>query len=152
MTAEPLVIELEVAVAPAHAFEAWTGRCGAWWPASHTISGDPSAITFEPRSGGRIVEHTRDGIEHDWGTVLDWQPPTRLRYLWHLFFDASEATEVELTFSPLERGTAVRLSQTGWDRLGDAGVKRRAKTERAWSDLTAAFTRACATTELGRAP
>lgn len=152
MSADALVIEFEVGVAPAHAFDAWTRRCAAWWPASHTISGDPSAITFEPHSGGRIVEHSRDGIEHQWGTVLDWQPPTRLRYLWHLFFDASEATEVELTFTARGRRTAVRLRQTGWERLGEAGQQRRAKTEQAWSALISAFTHARSTIDLERAP
>ncbi len=147
MRADPLVIEFQVGVAPTHAFEAWTKRCATWWPSSHTISGDPSAITFEPRCGGRIVERARDGVEHDWGKVLDWQPPTRLRYLWHLFFDPSEATEVEVTFTACDGGTAVRLRQTGWERLGEAGQPRRAKTHEVWSKLTLAFAHACETVE-----
>lgn len=43
--------------------------------------------------------------------VLDWEPPNRLRFLWHLFFDPSEATEVELTFTARGQGTDVRLVQ-----------------------------------------
>ncbi len=152
MSADPLEIEFHVGVAPAHAFDAWTTRCGTWWPPAHTISGDPLAITFEPRSGGRIVEHARDGAEHDWGTVLDWQPPSRLRYKWHLFFDAGEATEIEVTFTALSGGTAVRLRQSGWDRLGEVGEKRRIKTHEVWGRLTAAFIRGCETDEpAGRA-
>jgi hypothetical protein len=143
MSADPLVIEFAVGVAPAQAFDTWTQRCATWWPSSHTVSGDPSAITFEPRSGGRIVEHARDGGEHDWGTVLDWEPPTRLRYLWHLFFDAAEATEVEVTFTGVAGHTAVRLEQRGWERLGKTGPPRRARTQQAWSALTAEFILAC---------
>ena len=143
MSTDPLIIEFEVDVAPAQAFDTWTLMCATWWPSSHTISGDPSAITFEPRPGGRIVEHGAGGSEHDWGKVLDWQPPTRLRYLWHLFFDASEATEVEITFTPVEDRTAVRLEQRGWEQLAEAGRVRRARTEQAWSSLTAHFIRAC---------
>jgi hypothetical protein len=51
MTLDPLVVELEVDVAPAPAFEIWTQRCGTWRPPSHTISGDLSSISFEPRPG-----------------------------------------------------------------------------------------------------
>ena len=37
------------------------------------------------------------------GQILDWEPPRRLRYLWHLFFAPSEATEVEVRFEPARR-------------------------------------------------
>ncbi|MGA2009468.1 MAG: SRPBCC domain-containing protein [Solirubrobacteraceae bacterium] len=143
MSIEPLVIEFKVGVPPARAFEAWTRRCSTWWPASHTVSGDPEAITFEPRAGGRIVERARGGAEHDWGTVLDWQPPTRLRYRWQLFFDPADATEVEVTFSAQEDGTAVRLVHSGWDRLGTAGRPRATKTRQVWGELAAALIAAC---------
>jgi uncharacterized protein YndB with AHSA1/START domain len=139
VAAEPLVLEFEVGVPPAQAFDAWTRRCASWWPASHTVSGQPAAITFEPRSGGRIVERAPDGGEHQWGTILDWQPPTRLRYVWHLFFDPSEATEVEITFSGRDDRTAVRLEQRGFERLGDAGPTRRERTRHAWTAITARF-------------
>jgi uncharacterized protein YndB with AHSA1/START domain len=143
MADEPLVVEFEVGVGPAEAFDVWTRRCSLWWPPGHTVSGDPAAITFESRSGGRIVERGRDGAEHDWGRVLDWEPPTRLRYLWHLFFDPSEATEVELTFTAVPAGTAVRLEQRGWDKLGEAGPVRRERTGQVWGRLTPEFARAC---------
>ena len=91
------------------------------------------------------MEHASGGAEHDWGEVLDWDPPGRLRYLWHLFFDRSEATEVEVTFSPAGEGTAVRLEQRGWERLGDAAADRRTRTRDAWSELGARFVEACAT-------
>ncbi len=139
MAVEALVLEFEVAVPPAQAFDAWTRRCSTWWPPSHTISGRPAAITFEPRSGGRIVERAPDGAEHEWGTVLDWQRPSRLRYMWHLFFDPSEATEVEITFRPREAHTAVRLEQRGWERLGEAGPPRREGTRQAWEAISARF-------------
>jgi len=138
MSAEPLVIEFEVGVAPAQAFATWTERCATWWPRSHTMSRDPSAITFEPRRGGRIVEHGA-GAEHDWGEVLEWDPPSRLRCLWHPFFDRAEATELDITFRAVGDGTAIRLEQTGFERLGDAGPPRRERTSGAWGVVTAAF-------------
>lgn len=139
MSIDPLVLEFEVGVPPERAFETWTRRCATWWPPSHTICREPVAITFEPRSGGRIVEHAPSGAEHDWGTILDWEPPGRLRYLWHLFFDPSEATEVEVTFTAREAGTSVRLEQRGWERLSEAGPPRRDRTHQAWAVITARF-------------
>ena len=143
MTVEPLVVEFEVGVAPAQAFDTWTRRCSTWWPASHTICRDPAAITFEPRAGGKIVERAPDGGEQQWGTILDWEPPGRLRYLWHLFFDPSEATEVEVTFTAREDVTAIRLEQRGWERLGDAAPPRRDRTRQAWATITVRFQDAC---------
>jgi hypothetical protein len=138
MSAEPLVVEFEVDVAPAHAFSTWTERCATWWPRSHTMSGDPSAITFEPRAGGRIVERAADG-EHDWGEVLEWDPPSRLRCLWHPFFARADATELDITFRPSASGTAIRLEQRGFERLGEAGDARRTRTQGAWGVVTSAF-------------
>jgi uncharacterized protein YndB with AHSA1/START domain len=147
MADDPLVVEFEVGVPPAEAFEVWTRRCATWWPPRHTVSGDPAAITFEAQAGGRILEHGPDGAEHDWGRILDWEPPTRLRYLWHLFFDPREATEVEVTFNAVPVGTVVRLEQRGWDRLEKSTPPtppRRERTGQVWGGLTAAYARACA--------
>ncbi len=138
MSTEPLVIEFQLSVPPAHAFAVWTERCATWWPKSHTVSGNPSAITFEPRTGGQILEHA-GGQEHPWGTVLEWDPPRRLRYLWHLFFSPGEATEVEVTFSDRGGRTAVRLVQQGWERLGAAGPPRRSRTAQAWTTIAEAL-------------
>jgi uncharacterized protein YndB with AHSA1/START domain len=140
---DALVLEFEVDSPPEHAFDVWTSRCATWWPPAHTVSGDPAAITFEPHAGGRIVERATGGGEHDWGQVLDWDPPNRLRYLWHLFFDPSEATEVEVTFNQAGAGTVVRLEQRGWDGLGEAGRPRRAKTEQVWTLIGTRFVEAC---------
>jgi uncharacterized protein YndB with AHSA1/START domain len=106
---EPLIVEFDVDTPAGHAFDLWTRRCAAWWPPRHTVSGDPASITFEPRPGGRIVERAANGDEHEWGEVLDWEPPVRLRYLWHLFFDRAEATEVEVSFTEVDERTTVRL-------------------------------------------
>ena len=144
---EPLVVELRVDVPPAAAFATWTDRCRLWWPREHTVSGDPAAITFEPHPGGRIVETGRDGRDHTWGEVLEWRPPELLRYRWHPFFAASEATEVTVTFSPAPdspAATSVRLVQTGFERLGRPGAERRDRTRHAWGNVTARYVAACA--------
>jgi uncharacterized protein YndB with AHSA1/START domain len=133
---DALELEFDVAAPVPHAFEMWTARIGVWWPRGHTVSGDDAAtIVFEPRPGGRIFERTPDGAEHAWGEVLEWEPPNRLVYLWHLMFDRSEATEVEVTFAARGDATAVRIRQSGWDRLGAAGAARRDRTRAGWQAI-----------------
>ena len=127
-----------------HAFAVWTERCATWWPLDHTISREPESITFEPLAGGRIFERGADGVEHEWGQVVAWEPPTRVAYRWHLFVDPSEATDVEVTFrSDGDERTVVRLEQRGWERLGDVGPSRRTTTGHAWAELSEIFIAVC---------
>ena len=140
----PLVVEFTVDASPQHAFEVWTSRTSLWWPRSHTVtSADDLAIVVEGRRGGRIYERAGDGTEHDWGRVTAWEPPQRIAYTWHLFFDPAEATDVEVTFTPRQGGTSVRIEQGGWERLGEAGAERRVNTKRAWAAITPRYVEAC---------
>ena len=135
----PLVVEFDVAVSPDHAFETWVERPRLWWPKGHTVSGDPAAIVVEPHPGGRIFERSPDGTEHDWGEVVEVDPPHRLRFLWHLMFSRDEATDVDITFDGNEHRTTVRLVQTGWDRLEDDGAARRERTVAGWGAVTTPY-------------
>lgn len=135
----PLEVEVVVAGPPAHAFELWTARTALWWPTSHTVSGDPARVVFEPAAGGRIYEQGPDGAEHPWGEIVAFERPRRIAYWWHLFFDRTEATLVEVTFNPAPGGTRVRLVQTGWDALGEQGPPRRDRTAVAWAHITELF-------------
>jgi uncharacterized protein YndB with AHSA1/START domain len=137
---DALELEFDVAAPVPHAFDVWTSRIDLWWPRDHTVSRDAAAtIVFEPRPGGRIFERTPDGAEHAWGEVLEWEPPNRLVYLWHLMFDRSQATEVEVTFAPQGDATAVRIRQTGWEGLGAAGAERRERTRAGWGAVVAHY-------------
>ena len=130
---EPLRLEFTVACDAARAFTLWATETTRWWPSGHSVSGDPGlTVSFEPRVGGRIFERTPSGAEHDWGEVVAWDPPHRLVYLWHLRFDRSDATEVEVTFVPSEEGTAVTIEHRGWERLGADGPERRERNLRGW--------------------
>lgn len=133
---EPIDLEFEVDAGVDHAFEMWTGRTALWWPRGHTLSkAEDLTIAFEPRPGGRIYERTGDGSEHDWGEIVEWDPPHSLTYLWFLFFDRREATTVQVTFSPTPAGTSVRIFQSGFERLGEAGQERRTRTTMAWETI-----------------
>jgi uncharacterized protein YndB with AHSA1/START domain len=147
MTLAPLELRFTVACTPEHAFDVWANRTSLWWPHGHSVSGDPGlTVTIEPRVGGRIFERTATGEEHDWGEVLVWEPPHRLAYLWHLRFDRSDATEVEIAFAPAPEGTAVMIVHRGWERLRAKGHDRRARNERGWSGLLPHYLAACAAT------
>ena len=133
----PLVVEFAVDASVEHAFAVWVRNPDRWWPKSKTVSRDSlDEVVIEPVVGGRIYERNRDGDEHDWGRVVVWEPPTRIGFTWHLFFDPAEATDVSITFRPDGAITRVRLEQTGWDRLGAGGGERRTNTIRAWESIT----------------
>jgi uncharacterized protein YndB with AHSA1/START domain len=140
-TVEPIELAFELGCSPEHAFEVWTSRTSTWWPVSHSVSTERGlTVTFEPREGGRIYERTPGGVEHDWGRVLAWEPPSRIVYSWHLRVDAADATEVEIRFRPVSSGrTRVEIEHRGWERLGDAGASRRAGNEAGWSSLLPHF-------------
>jgi hypothetical protein len=135
----PLVIEVQVATDVDRAFATWVDRATVWWPRSHTMSGRPDAVVFEPHVGGRIYERDSSGAEHVWGEVLVWNPPGRLECLWHLGFTRQEATRVAITFTENSGQTLVRLEQTGWDALGEAGPPRRERTVTGWTEVTGVY-------------
>jgi uncharacterized protein YndB with AHSA1/START domain len=141
---DPLEIEFDVACSPAHAFEVWTAKTSAWWPKGHSRSGNPEAVVFEPRPGGRIYERGSDGAEHEWGEVTAWEPPRRLAYLWHIYGDRADATEVEVTFADSGASTRVRITHSGFERLGTKGEELRRRNRQGWAGLLEHFGRAAA--------
>jgi len=137
---EPLELAFTVACPPAHAFAVWAERTSLWWPQGHSVSGEAElSVTFGPRPGGRIFERTPAGDEHDWGEVLEWEPPRRLAYLWHLRQDRADATRVEISFAAADEGTAVTIVHSGWERLGSRGEGLRERNQRGWGGLIPHF-------------
>jgi uncharacterized protein YndB with AHSA1/START domain len=135
----PLELAFTVACPPEHAFSVWAERTSLWWPKGHSVSADPGlSVTFEPRPGGRIFERTPAGDEHDWGEVLEWDPPWRLAYRWHLRQDRADATRVEISFAPAAEGTAVTIVHSDWQRLG-----QRERNEQGWGGLLPQYVAAC---------
>lgn len=141
---EPLRLTFPVACPPAHAFQVWTARIAAWWPADHTVSGSAEAtVVLEAGVGGRIYERVPDGSEHLWGEVTVWEPPHRLGYRWHLGQPASQATDVEVRFDPLGASqTLVAIVHTGFDQLGSSSATARARNAAGWQGLLPHFTAA----------
>jgi hypothetical protein len=134
---EPIQFEFEVPCPLEHAFEVWTARIDAWWPTDHTVSAEPDlTVVLEPRPGGRIFERRSNGVEHDWGEVTIWEPPTRLGYTWHLNRDRSDATDVEIRFTARDAAsTTVAIEHRGWERLGTDGENWRDRNRGGWATL-----------------
>jgi uncharacterized protein YndB with AHSA1/START domain len=76
--------------------------------------------------------------------VLVWEPPHRLVYLWHLRFDRSDATEVEVSFERAGEGTDVTIVHRGWERLGAVAEERRERNRRGWAGALEHYRAACA--------
>jgi len=132
----PLQMSFDVACSAEHAFGVWTGRIGTWWPPDHTVTGQAELVVLQSGIGGRIYERTSDGVEHDWGEVTVWEPPTRLVYLWHLRHDRADATEVEIRFVALDAtATRVEIEHRGWERLGNAAGEWRDRNRAGWQTL-----------------
>ncbi|HTC85939.1 MAG TPA: SRPBCC family protein [Candidatus Acidoferrum sp.] len=136
-TLEPIRLSFEVACPVDRAFHLWTADIATWWPKDHSVTGDPDlTVVLEPRQGGRIFERLPDGTEHDWGGITTWEPPRRFAYTWHLNTDRSDATDVEIRFTPGDDGmTRVEIEHTGWERLGARGEAWQQRNHAGWSTL-----------------
>ena len=131
-----LRLDFVVACRPDTAFRLWTEALGTWWPADHTVSGDPAVVVLEGHRGGRVFERALDGTEHDWGRVTVWEPPRRLGYTWHLGRRADDATDVEIGFVAGEHGTTVvMIEHRGWERLGERADEWKDRNRAGWESL-----------------
>lgn len=138
---EPLRMSFTVDCSAEHAFATWTERPTAWWPPEHTMSHERGAeIVFEPRRGGRVYERTHDGREFEWGEVVEWDPPRRLRYLWRIATTPDNATDVEILFRQVsESETRIEIEHGGWERLGGFGPDWRNVNTGGWDGVLPAY-------------
>jgi uncharacterized protein YndB with AHSA1/START domain len=124
-----------VNASPERAFRVYTEEIATWWPFSKTHSvGEEKTETviFEPGVGGRLFERERDGTEHLWGTVLEWDPPRRVVHSWHPGRDEASAQRVELRFSAEGEQTRVELEHRGWETLGAEAAEMYKKYDEGW--------------------
>jgi uncharacterized protein YndB with AHSA1/START domain len=109
----------------------------AWWPlASKSVHGERARrVVFETGEGGRIYEIARDGGEADWGRVLVWDHPNHVVFTWHPGRESNTAGTVDVSFTPEESGTLVRLVHSGWEKLGDQAREVRAGYDTGWDEV-----------------
>jgi len=101
----------------------------------HDIGARAGGDVRVPPGGPDLRADPPQGVEHDWGEVLAWEPPRRLAYLWHLGAGRSRATEVEISFSGDPTATTVSIVHRGWERLGLDGPAWRERNLGGWSGL-----------------
>ena len=125
---------ITVKASPERAFEVFTAEMAGWWPMTTHSIGEENVehVEIEPRVGGRFFERTKDGVEHLWGTVTAWEPPTPIAYTWHPGYSTDEQQDVEITFTPEGDGTRVDLVHTGWERRGAKAAKMYAGYDEGW--------------------
>jgi len=119
----PVKRAISVSWTPEAAFKRFTEQFGIWWPhATHSIGGKRVArIVFQTRLGGLIFEDTTtaaasNGARSRCGI-------RRVAFTFHPSLHRSKAQDVNVEFEPDGDGTTVRLTSTGWERLGAKGRK-----------------------------
>ena len=117
-----------VSVPRQRAFDVFTAGMSDWWirESHHIGKAVPEAVIVEPHEGGRWFERAPDGTECDWGRVLEWEPPARVRLAWHLDADwnydpdPARATELEVQFvAEGPASTRVEFVHSGFEIHGD---------------------------------
>lgn len=142
--------EIVVAAPPERAFEVFTARMGTWWNLSDHHIGEAPAVdaVMEPEPGGFWGEIAADGTRCPWGSVLAWEPPTRVLLAWNLdtrfAYDPDTQTEVEVTFTPDGSGGTLVVLEHRLDGYGDKAAEMQVVFDQpnAWSALLAEFAKA----------
>ena len=142
---------VSVQAPPAVAWQVFTEKMGTWWPLAVYKIGKAKAVdaVIEPYIGGRWYERGDDGTTCQWGSVLEWDPPSRLVLSWDISadwqYDPTLKTEIEIRFNlDGNDGTRVELEHRHLDRYGARRdqMRRIFETEGDWGRLLQAFARA----------
>lgn len=142
---------VRVQVPQAVAWRVFTEQMGTWWPLENYKIGQARAINavVEPRIGGRWYEVGEDGSTCQWGSVLAWEPQSRLLLSWDITadwqYDPSLKTEIEICFiAEGKNATRVDLEHRRLDRYGARRdqMRRIFETEGDWGRLLEMFARA----------
>jgi len=116
---------------PDEAFQLFTARVSEWWPHTHRLVKDPSSEMFLEETG-RFWVRASDGREVDLGHVLIWDSPRRLSMDFYIGTNASQATAVEVTFTPEAEGTRVAIEHRPKPESEDLWSQRAPVFERSW--------------------
>lgn len=140
---EPLVKKIQVRCGIAEAFKYFTVDFSKWWPLdTHSCTAmstkgrrRPRSCVFETFVGGRIIECADDTEQHLWGTVVDWDPPTRVTFTWHPGRRPETAQTVVVSFRVVPEGTEVVLIHSGWEKLAEEAARSRASYDNGWESV-----------------
>jgi len=138
------------------AWRVFTEKMAAWWPLANYKIGSAKAVdaVIEPRIGGRWFERGEDGSTCQWGSVIAWEPPSRLVLTWDVSadwkYDPSLNTQIEIRFIAEGKGqTRVELEHRHLERYGvrREEMRRIYDTEGDWGRLLQAFAAVAASQE-----
>ena len=133
------------------AWRVFTEQMGTWWPLAYYKIGKANAVdaVIEPHMGGRWYELGDDGSTCQWGSVLAWEPLSRLVLSWDISadwqYDPTLRTELELRFNADgSNRTRVELEHRHLDRFGARRdeMRRIFDSEGDWGRFLEAFARA----------
>ncbi|HUN87032.1 MAG TPA: SRPBCC family protein [Terracidiphilus sp.] len=130
------------------AWRVFTEKMGSWWPLAYYKIGPANAVdaVIEPYVGGRWFERGEDFSTCQWGTVIAWEPPSRIVLSWDIDadwkYDPELNTEIEVRFIAYgSKRTRVELEHRRLDRYGARRdeMRRIYDTEGDWGKLLEAF-------------
>lgn len=129
MSASAAQVSVRVAAGLEAAFDAFTGKLGAWWrphPLFATTPPAPGAVALlDPGPDGRLVETLADGRTFEFGRVIAWERPVRVSFSWRpASLGPEDATEVEVSFTAVGELTRVTVTHRGWERVPSSHVAR----------------------------
>jgi uncharacterized protein YndB with AHSA1/START domain len=142
---------IDVDAAQEVAWRVFTEKMGTWWPLAYYKIGKANALdaVIEPRVGGRWYERGDDGSTCQWGSVLAWEPPSRLVLSWDIsadwHYDPTLNTEIEVQFNAEGSDrTRVELEHRHLDRYGARRdeMRRIFDSEGDWGKFLELFARA----------
>jgi len=145
MTVPPVTKTRQVSISPEEAFRLFTEGLDTWWPLEGFSVGVgekgeiPTAVRFEGRVGGQVVEVMADGTEYVWAEILEWDPPKLFRLAWHPSVNPTAASMLEVRFSPNGTGTTVHLEHWGWDAFGEEGAALQSGYDTGWDTVLAPY-------------
>jgi uncharacterized protein YndB with AHSA1/START domain len=134
MSLRPIERSISVSWSPDAAFKRFTADIMSWWPyQTHSVGGPRvKRVVFEQHVGGKFYEEHADGRRFQWGEVLEWNPPHRVKFTFHPSKDPSTAQDVELFFRPEGTGTRLTLVASKWENLGRAAKRARKGYDVGW--------------------
>jgi uncharacterized protein YndB with AHSA1/START domain len=120
---------------PPAAFRRFTQEFAAWWPwSTHSVGGKRvKRLVFECSVGGLIYEEHVDGRRFQWGRVLEYDAPRRVKFTWHPSRDPATAQDVELRFEADGTGTRVELISDKWENWGKNAHRARKGYDVGWA-------------------
>jgi uncharacterized protein YndB with AHSA1/START domain len=148
MIVAPVTKTLVLSCTPERAFAVFTEEIGTWWPiATHSVYGADATPYLDEQA---IFEVSAGGERNEWGTVLVWEPPSRIVMTWGPSEDKSVLTEVEVRFSADPDGTRFELIHRGWERFGEKGEAFRGGYDEGWDTVLDRFSSSLAAPRRGR--